>query len=85
MIAPPLPPLRIGHGDEGHLARLKRRMWQVNLSAAIVVATAWCFTLGSIPGIIALVVAKHLLVAILAMGLGVDAPVDDAMQEDSVS
>ena len=34
--------------------------------------TGWVCTLGIIPAIIALMVAKHILVAILVMGLGVD-------------
>jgi hypothetical protein len=43
---------------------------------ATLLATAWCCTLGWIPGIIAVVTAKHVLVAILVMGLGVDASRD---------
>jgi hypothetical protein len=54
-----LPPLR----------RIQFRLWQIVLSAATVVITAWCFTLGPLPGIIAAVIAKHVLVAILAAGL----------------
>jgi hypothetical protein len=41
-----------------------------------ILATAWCISLGWIPGIIAVVTAKHVLVAILVMGLGVDASRD---------
>ena len=39
-----------------------------------VLITAWCCTFGWIPAILALLVAKHILVAILVAGLGVDRP-----------
>jgi hypothetical protein len=44
------------------------------MTALTVVITAWFCTLGWIPAVLALMVAKHVLVAILVMGLGVDAP-----------
>jgi hypothetical protein len=50
------------------------RLTQVLAALITVLATAWVCTLGIIPAIIALSVAKHVLVAILMMGLGVDAP-----------
>jgi hypothetical protein len=50
------------------------RLTQVLATLITVFATAWVCTLGIIPAIIALSVAKHILVAILMMGLGVDAP-----------
>jgi hypothetical protein len=50
------------------------RILQVTATTATVVATAWLCTLGAIPAILGLMVAKHVLVAILVMGLGVDAP-----------
>jgi hypothetical protein len=39
-----------------------------------VLATGWICTLGVIPAILAILVAKHVLVAILLMGLGLDDP-----------
>jgi hypothetical protein len=39
--------------------------------------TAWCVTLGAVPAILSISIAKHVLVAILVMGLGVDAPRDE--------
>jgi len=75
-IAPPKPPLRIALGDDDGLAKLHLRLWQVWLTFLTILATVWCMTLGPIPGILAVVVAKHVLVAILVMGLGVDAPRD---------
>jgi hypothetical protein len=53
------------------------RLTQVLASIVTVLVTAWLCTFGAIAAILALMVAKHILVAILVMGLGVDArPVD---------
>jgi hypothetical protein len=49
------------------------RLWQLLLTALTVLITGWFCTLGWVPAILALMVAKHVLVAILVMGLGVDA------------
>ena len=45
-------------------------MWATVLTILI---TAWLVSLGPVPAVFALVIAKHILVAILVMGLGVDA------------
>jgi hypothetical protein len=50
------------------------RLLQVMATTITVLITGWFCTLGAIPAILALMVAKHVLVAILVMGLGVDAP-----------
>jgi hypothetical protein len=73
MIVPPCPPL-VALSDRGGSDRLRLRLHQVTLSAVTVLATAWCVTLGTVPAIISLSIAKHVLVAVLAMGLGVDQP-----------
>ncbi|MCI0460496.1 MAG: hypothetical protein L0Z62_26375 [Gemmataceae bacterium] len=65
---PPLPP-RVATGDQDNLERLRFRLFQVLITTLTVLATVWCITLGPIPAIIALAVAKHVLVAILCMGL----------------
>lgn len=73
-IAPPQPPARvILDDDDGHQRTqfLFRQLW---LTVLTVVITAWLVTLGTVPAVIALVTAKHVLVAILVMGLGVDTP-----------
>ncbi len=49
--------------------RFEFRLRQVQLTALTVMLTAWCFTLGPIPAIIAVLVAKHILVAILVAGI----------------
>jgi len=60
--------------DDNPLQRVRFRLWQIGLSAATVGITVWCFTLGAIPGILAAIVAKHVLVAVFAAGLGINAP-----------
>jgi hypothetical protein len=55
------------------LRRIDFRLWQIGLSALTVVITGWCFTFGPLPGIIAAVIAKHVLVAIIAAGLDLPA------------
>ena len=64
---PPKPPV-IGL-DEKPSGRMHLRMKQLFLTAVTVFLTAWFCTMGIIPAILALVVAKHVLVAILAMGI----------------
>jgi hypothetical protein len=65
---PPAPPALVATGGNGESQRLKLRFQRIVLSAATIVATAWCMTLGPVPAILALAVAKHVLVAILVMG-----------------
>ena len=72
--APPAPPVLVGLADDDGSDRLRMRLHQISLTAVTVGVTAWCVTLGSVPAILSLCVAKHVLVAILVMGLGVDAP-----------
>lgn len=66
-VIPPAPLSTLS--DEGPLQRVHFRLWQIALAAGTVLITGWFFTLGPVPGIIALLFAKHILVAILAMGL----------------
>jgi hypothetical protein len=73
VIAPPPAPPVIGAADDDRLRRFRRRLTLVMAASATVLATGWTCTLGVLPAIIALCVAKHVLVAILMMGLGVDA------------
>lgn len=69
---PPSPPrVALGEGDD-RLRRVRLRLWQLLMTALTVLVTGWFCTLGWVPAILALLVAKHVLVAILVMGLGVD-------------
>jgi hypothetical protein len=58
--------------DEKPGGRMHLRMKQLFYTTITVFLTAWFCTMGVIPAILALVVAKHVLVAILAMGLEFD-------------
>lgn len=72
MVPPAPPPVALANPDGSD--RLRLRLHQVTLTAVTVLATAWCVTLGVVPAVISLSIAKHVLVAILVMGLGVDGP-----------
>jgi hypothetical protein len=66
-LAPPRPPILVTIEDDG-LGRLHFRLWQVLMTGITVLVTTWFVTFGAIPAIIALMVAKHVLVAILVRG-----------------
>jgi hypothetical protein len=76
LLTPPPKPPRIALGENDGLRRARLRLWQIEVSAMTVFLTAWCCTLGPFPAIVALMVAKDVMVAILVMGLDVGAPVD---------
>lgn len=77
-LAPPESPPLVALADGDGLDRLRVRLWQISLAAVTILITAWFVSLGPVSAILAVAVAKHVLVAILAMGLGIDAsqPVD---------
>jgi hypothetical protein len=52
--------------------RIRRNLRLISWTSITVFLTAWFCTMGPIPAILSLVVAKHILVAILVMGLDVD-------------
>jgi hypothetical protein len=73
LLAPPEPPLRVALADDRRdrfWFRHRLLVWTIGT----ILATAWLATLGWVPAILGLVVAKHVLVALLVMGLGVDQP-----------
>jgi hypothetical protein len=74
VLAPPPSPPRINLGGNDDLHRYRWRWTQTAATIVTVLATGWLCTLGTIPAIIGLVTAKHVLVAVLVMGLGVDSP-----------
>jgi hypothetical protein len=71
MIAPPpkLPLLTATMDEHPRLRRIQFRLWQIGLSAVIVLVAGWCYTLSPVVGIAATFLAKHVLVGILAAGL----------------
>lgn len=71
MAPPPIPPPAIAAAENDGLKRIRLRLFQIMTSAITVFITAWFCTFGAIPAILALMVAKHILVAILVMGLGI--------------
>jgi hypothetical protein len=73
LLAPPPRTPRLALDDNDDLKRLRLRLTQVLATVVTVLVTAWLCTFGAIAAILALMVAKHILVAILVMGLGVDA------------
>jgi hypothetical protein len=74
VLAPPPSPPILSVGDDDGLRRFRMRFVQVSATILTLLVTAWFCTLGAIPAILSLMVAKHVLVAILVMGIGVDAP-----------
>jgi hypothetical protein len=84
MTPPPRPP-RVALGEDDGLRRVRLRLWQINASAITVFLATWCWTLGPIPAIVAVMVAKHVLVAIVVVGLGVNAPVDALERPDGLA
>ena len=72
---PPLPP-RVALGENDRLRRVHQRLFQIITCAITVFITTWFCTLGAIPAILALMIAKHVLVAIFLMGLGIHTPSD---------
>lgn len=71
VIEPPTGLPAVALGDRGP-DRLRLRLKQISWTSATVVVTAWLCTMGPIPAILSLAVAKHILVAILVMGVGLD-------------
>jgi hypothetical protein len=76
-MAPPEPPLRVALDDGDGLRRLRYRLWQVSILALTFTVTAWTWTLPPIYempilGISALLIAKHIVIAVFVMGIGVD-------------
>ena len=70
--SPPRLPVTVALADGDGLRRTHFRIWQWGMSMITVLITVWFMTLGAIPGIIAIVAAKHVLVAILVAGLGIN-------------
>ena len=66
---PPLPPSPAIVGGDDSRKHLKFRLWQLLMSTLTILVAVWFTTYGPVPGILAWVVAKHIFVALLMMGL----------------
>jgi hypothetical protein len=66
---PPSPPTAVAIGDNDNRERLQFRLWQMLMATLTILLAVWFTTFGPLPAILAWVVAKHILVAILMMGL----------------
>jgi hypothetical protein len=58
--------------DDDGVNRLRFRLWQLTVTALTVLITGWFVTFGAIAAILALMIAKHILVAVLVLGMDVD-------------
>jgi hypothetical protein len=67
-LTPPTPPSAATIDDDSR-QRLQFRLWQLLMATLTVLVAIWFTTYGPVPAILAWVVAKHILVAILMMGL----------------
>jgi hypothetical protein len=74
-VTPPVVPPTAS--DESPLRRVHFRLWQIMLTTVTIIVTCWFFTLHVAAGLIAVFFAKHILVAILAMGLDFAPPKKD--------
>ena len=72
-VEPPKPPPEPTVALDDDMRRMNFRMWQVFVTLITVVVTVWFMMLGPIIAILALMIAKHVLVAVLAAGLHVPA------------
>lgn len=71
---PRLPPAVSTCRDDDPLRRVHFRLWQISLAAVTVLVTGWFWSLGPAAGLTASFLAKHVLVAILTVGLDLPEP-----------
>lgn len=68
------PPPRVIQGDHDGNRRFRMRSFQVMVTLVTLLITAWLCTLGPLPAILGIMVAKHVIVAVILMGRGVNGP-----------
>ena len=74
MIAPPRHAPHLGPREEpSGPPHWRFRIWQVEVFLLVLFLTVWLVTLGPLVAILAILVAKHVLVALLYMGMEHDA------------
>ena len=67
-LIPPRKTLALGYDSEG-VRRVQFRIWQILMAGITLILSAWFCSFGVFPAIITLMVAKHVLVAVLVVGL----------------
>jgi len=72
VLAPPTPPLVAQ--DDFDRRRFRLRIVKLLATFVTVIISAWLFTLGWIPGILGLLAAKHVIIAVFLMGSGIHDP-----------
>jgi hypothetical protein len=75
-----IPPPRVIVGDNDESKRFRLRQFQVLVTFVTLLVTVWLCTLGWVTGLIGVLVAKHILVAVLIMGLGNEGPSAGGLQ-----
>jgi hypothetical protein len=70
-LAPPPAPPQVTVGDDDRARRFRIRLTQVMATLVTLLVTAWLCTLGAFVAIVAIVTAKHVLVAVFLMGSGI--------------
>ena len=70
-LCPPPPVSTVALDDRGP-DRVRLRLQQLSWTIATVAVTGWFCTFGAFSAILAIAVAKHILVAIVVMGVGLD-------------
>ena len=73
VLAPPPAPPIIAQ-DDFDRRRFRVRMVKLTGTFITILVSGWLFTLGWVPGILGLIVAKHILIAIYLMGSGIHDP-----------
>jgi uncharacterized membrane protein len=68
-IMQPPPPVAVHTTDDDSRERLEFRLWQLFATTLTIMVAVWFSTFGIGPAILAWVIAKHILVAILMIGL----------------
>jgi hypothetical protein len=68
-VLPPRPPTSVGVTDHDGLNHLQFRLWQILATAITLLISGWFCTMGVMPAILTVFITKHVLVAILAVGL----------------
>jgi hypothetical protein len=74
VLAPPPAPPVVVTTDQYGPRRFRVRTMKLVVTLITVLISAWLFTLGTLVGILGLLVAKHVLVAVFLMGSGVHDP-----------